>query len=339
MYARPYNQAPGSPGLILRLTAMKDTTENGKARSTVAQTYAQILSDLNTAKSLLPTTAPASTVVRVTRLNRNSVIALLTKVHLHKNDWAAVKSEGDLLVLQTSRPFSGPWGVTLATAPTALHTAFESVFRSPYTSAESMFSIPMTDTELPGTQNQLGHYFSGVTGVGNMEYSININSPNWKNTEILADDARRKLIVNRTAAPAGLYVNKYTTFPHTDYAPVIRYAEVLLNLAEAEARLVWPNARAVELLNAVYLRSAPAGTAAYTTDNFSSANDFVARVIRERNMEFMGEGVRNMDIMRQVIPIPKGGGGTVPVNIADYVWPIPVNELSSNKLVIQNGPL
>ena len=339
LYSRPYNQSQSSPGMVLRLTAMKDTSENGKARSTVAQTYTQILSDLNTAKSLMPTTAPSSAVVRVTRLNRNSVIALLTKVHLHKSDWASVKAEGDILVTQSARPFSGPWNVALVTAPTALHSAFESVFRSPYTTAESMFSIPMTDTELPGTQNQLGHYYSGTTGVGNMEYSINQTSPNWQNTEILPDDARRKLTVNRTAAPAGLYINKFTVFPHTDWAPVIRYAEVLLNLAEAEARLVWPNARAVELLNAVYLRSAPAGTAAYTVSSFATANDFVARLLRERNMEFMGEGMRNMDIMRQVIPIPKGGGGTVPVSSADYTWPIPVNELSTNKLVIQNGPL
>ena len=64
LYSRPYNQSQSSPGMVLRLTAMKDTSENGKARSTVAQTYTQILSDLNTAKSLMPTTAPSSAVVR-----------------------------------------------------------------------------------------------------------------------------------------------------------------------------------------------------------------------------------------------------------------------------------
>lgn len=331
LYARPYNQAKESPGLILRLRAHKDTTENKKARSTVAETYAQIISDLNNAKSLMPAAVPANAVVRVTRVSINTVIALLTRVHLHKNDWAAVKAEGDLIVNGASRPFTG--------ASLALSPSFEGIFRSPYTTTESIFSIPMTSTELPGTQNQLGHYFSGVTGVGNMEYSINATSPNWTNAEILDNDARRLLTVNRTAAPAGRYINKYTLFPHTDWAPVIRYAEVLLNLAEAEARIAWPNNRAVELLNAVYLRSAPAGTPAYSASDFASADAFVARVMRERNMEFMGEGIRNMDVMRKVIPIPTGSGATIPVTSASYVWPIPVSELASNSWCVQNVAL
>lgn len=333
LYARPYNQAPSALGMILRLKAYKDGLENEKARSTVEQTYTQILKDLNDAKALLPTTVPSNATVRVTRMNRNSVIALLTRVHLHMNNMPAVKAEADLIVTGVARPFTGPSGMP------ALATSFESIFRFPYTTSESLFSIPMTDTELPGTQNQLGHYFSGRAGIGNMEYSINANSPNWTNTEILPTDARRLLTVNRTAAPAGLYVDKYTLFPHSDWAPVIRYAEVLLNLAEAEARISWPNDRAVDLLNAVYLRSAPSGTPAYVAGDFATADLFVARVLRERNMEFMGEGIRNMDVMRQVIPIPKGAGGTVPVNVADYTWPIPVNELSSNTLCVQNGPL
>lgn len=330
LYARPYNQNPGALGMVLRIIAQKDETNNDLARSTVGETYDQIISDLNTAKGLLPlshTAGAGNSDLNVTRMQRNTVIALLSRVYLHQNNYQKVLDEGNLMVPQAAPFVAANGGVAYGLA-----AEFAAIFASPYTSSESIFSIPMTPTELPGTQNQLGHYFS-VPPAGNNEYPINESSPNWSNfTDFPADDARRLL----TATSDGYkYINKYPSFPHTDYAPVIRYAEVLLNVAEAEARINGVNDRAVGLLNAVHKRSNPNG--GFTVDQFASADAFVDQVMKERNMEFMGEGIRNMDIMRKVAP--HGAKGPVPsvaASSTSYIWPIPQNEMNTNNLVQPN---
>ena len=139
------------------------------------------------------------------------------------------------------------------------------------------------------------------------------------------------------------FLGKYPDFTTlTNYAPVIRYAEVLLNRAEAIVRSGGSVTQgAVDLLNAVRTRSFPAG--AYTLASFANAQAFYDAVILERDIEFLGEGMRNLDCMRLGLTIPaKNGGamgsvGTVPPNSATYIWPVPVSETSFNKLMTPNN--
>ncbi|MBW6498810.1 MAG: RagB/SusD family nutrient uptake outer membrane protein [Bacteroidales bacterium] len=333
LYARPFNQDPNALGMVLRLKAMKDDSENDLARSTVAETYTQILKDLNDAEPLLPPSHSAGTansVVNVSRMHRNTVIALKSRVYLHMNNYSAVLTEGNKIVPANAPFVAGNGGVAFELAST-----FESIFRAPYTTPESIFSIPMTDTELPGTQNQLGYYFKTGSG-GNNEYAINQESPVWTNlTDFPATDARRLLTETANVSGANhVFLTKYMAFPHTDYAPVIRFAEVLLNVAEAEARQNGVNDRAIALLNAVYLRSNPDAT---PLGGFANVEAFVDRVMMERNIEFLGEGIRNMDTMRKVAP--HGAKANVPAVLPSaptYVWPIPQNELNTNNAIIQN---
>jgi hypothetical protein len=59
-------------------------------------------------------------------------------------------------------------------------------------------------------------------------------------------------------------------------------------------------------------------------------------------MEFLGEGIRNMDFMRLALTIPaKNGGAMGSVSAIDpsspsYIWPIPANEMAFNKLMTPN---
>jgi hypothetical protein len=217
-----------------------------------------------------------------------------------------------------------------------LPAAFDAIFKTPYTSEESILSMPMNSAELPGTQNGAGYYFSAAT-VGNNEYPINPTSVVWSSTEFPTTDARRAL--TKTAVASNVtytFVNKYQSFPHTDWVPVIRYAEVLLNLAEAEARKSGVNSRAVALLNAVYLRSNPTATP-YAISGFANADAFVNRLLLERNMEFLGEGLINMDVMRKLATFrAKGIVGAVTPATPGYIWPIPQTELNTNLEVQPN---
>lgn len=104
-----------------------------------------------------------------------------------------------------------------------------------------------------------------------------------------------------TSAAGRVYTIKYTDIVNsTDPATVIRYAGVLLNMAEANARKTSPDlTTALTQLNRVRNRSlALPATQAYTALSFATANDLVGGILKERRIEFVCEGRRWSDIHR-----------------------------------------
>jgi len=330
-YARPYADGNGNkPGLPLRLTAIKGSGASDLVRSTVAEVYAQIISDLDFAESKLPSTYSTASpnILNVTRAHVNAAIALKTRVYLSMQKYADVITQANKIV-SAAAPFAAATGV-----PHTLQASIANVFASPYNTTESILSMPMTSTagDFPGTQNQVGFYFYNNGSVGSSEYSLNptgiIASTNWT-----AADARRTALTF-TNASGKKFVAKYKTgSPYTDYVPVIRYAEVMLNLAEALTRTnSGVDARALALVNAVRKRSDPAVT-------ITAANqaELISAILLERNIEFLGEGLRNNDLMRLLQTIPaKGSAPTKAPAEQGYIWPISSDELSLNKLMTDN---
>jgi hypothetical protein len=154
LYTKPYNQGSGAnPGVPLRLLAERSAEGNDLARSTVAEVYAQVLKDLNDAEPLA-IEAYANDLLNTTRIHKNTIIAYKIRVYLHMQDWAKVVSESAKIV-SSAAPFTAPSGVAFT-----LNPSFTKIFETPYTSKESIFSMPMTDTDGPGTQNGLPHYYS-----------------------------------------------------------------------------------------------------------------------------------------------------------------------------------
>lgn len=328
-YAKPYADGNGSkPGVPLRLTAIKEPGSSPMARNTVAEVYTQIIADLDFAEANLPLTYTTAT-LSTTRAHRNTAIALKTRVYLAMQDYAKVITEANKIVAQNTAPFSATSGVAHA-----LQANIVNVFRTPYTTTESILSMPMTSTagDNPGTQNQLAYYWSRTpTGVGNGEFSLN-PSGIVANTGWTATDARRGF--NATVS-SKLYLNtKYTAAsPFTDWAPIIRYSEVLLNLAEALARTnTGVNVRALALLNAVRQRSDAATVLAPATQA-----DLISAILLERRIEFLGEGLHNFDHMRLLLTIPaKGPVAAKAPGEPGYIWPISADELSLNPLMTDN---
>jgi hypothetical protein len=113
----------------------------------------------------------------------------------------------------------------------------------------------------------------------------------------------------------------------------MRYSEVLLNLAEARVRSTnTVDAQAVALLNAVRQRSD-----ATTTFAPASVSELLADILEERNIEFLGEGLRNGDLVRLQLPIPaKGSAPKKNPGDQGYIWPISSTELSLNPLCTDN---
>ena len=330
-YCRPYADGNGTkPGLPMRITGIREPGSSDLARGTVAQVYTQIISDLDFAEANLPLSYSTPT-LNTTRAHRNTAIALKTRVYLAMQDYNKVITEANKIAPQSTAPFKATSGVA-----DSLQSNIVNVFRTPYTATESILSMPMTGTagDNPGTQNQLAFYYSRTPapGVGNGEFSLNSASGIAANTGWTTTDARRSF--NATVG-GKLYLNsKYSTAsPFTDWAPIIRYSEVMLNLAEALARTnAGVNARALALLNAVHHRSDAATTLA-PADQAA----LIATILTERRIEFLGEGLRNFDVMRLLQTIPAKGSITAKAaSEQGYIWPISADELSLNKLMTDN---
>ena len=337
-YARPYADGNGAkPGVPLRLTAIKGAGSSNLVRSSVADVYTQILKDLNDAEAGLPLTYGTTAAYNnTTRAHRNTAIALKTRVYLTMQNYASVITEANKIVSATA-PFTATTGVAHA-----LQTDITKVFITPYTTTESILSMPMTSTtgDYPGTQNQLGYYFSPTSsngGVGNGEFSLNaagiIADAGWTATD------KRRTFIKQSGSGSTLknWLVKYSApNPYTDYVPVIRYSEVLLNLAEAKVRSTSTvDAQAVALINAVRNRSDASTT--FTAANFATSTDLINAILKERRIEFIGEGLRNNDLMRLLQTIPAKGIAVqkTPSDVG-YIWPISSNELNLNTLCTDN---
>ncbi len=133
------------------------------------------------------------------------------------------------------------------------------------------------------------------------------------------------------------YLKKYDKpSPYADFIPVIRYSEVLLNYAEAAAK-TGDQAKSLELLKAVRLRSDPTYT--FPVVKIETAEAIFNSVLLERRIEFLGEGFRSNDLLRNLLLIPsKGSGGLVSPAIlpaqASYIFPLPNSEILTNKLLL-----
>ncbi|RYZ92631.1 MAG: RagB/SusD family nutrient uptake outer membrane protein, partial [Sphingobacteriaceae bacterium] len=189
LYARPYSDGNGArPGLPLRLKGNSGAGDYDLARSTVGQVYTQILADLNDAEAALPlsyTTAYDNTV----RGHRNTAIAFKTRVYLSMQRYADVITEANKIV-SASAPYTATTGVA-----NALQANVANVFKTPYTTTESILSSPMVvGADIVGGQTALGSYFYSVR-----EYKLNdagvVADASWKTT-----DARRTLITSATVA-------------------------------------------------------------------------------------------------------------------------------------------
>lgn len=317
LFARPYTLDNGaSRGIPLRLQAETSSANNDLAPSSVAEIYAQILSDLEEAEAGLATDNGSAN-ENTTRAHKNTAVALKTRVLLHMGRYEDVIAEGNKIV-SAEAPFTSPNNVAHT-----LQGNVVNVFRT-YNTLESVLSFPMADTNAPGLQNQLGYYYNQ----GNIEYFLNQSAPGiYANTVAWpATDARRTGLTTVNTPILHLLTKWSGVSPFIDWVPVIRYAEVLLNVAEAEAE-AGNLSRSIALLQAVRSRS----DATYTFTGLNNPANVVQAILLERRIELLGEGFRIPDLQRRNDPINSVGAGiAIPITDSRYVFPIPTTESLTN---------
>jgi hypothetical protein len=355
-FALPYGVSGNNNyGLPLYLIAFNTPSaiEEGLLinRSTVEETYAQVLKDLDEAEALFASN-DKNAVNGISRASKGAVIALKTRVYLHKRDWAGVKKEAAKLV-SGAAPFSSPiGGYTLEASP-------ETPFVSYSSNSESIFSIENNVDDNGSVNGAMSAMMSRRTG----GRAIVTSSPTLYNTKYwLGDDKRRNLLMY-SEDDQYYYCDKYQNpLTREEYAPILRYAEVLLNYAEAALRSN-DKALALDMLNAIRNRSlADPATQVYKASDFATDKAFMEAILWERRIEFHGEGRRWEDIHRLAADdlVPSGGipakieyGNAqkkgafavnsevkeewfsaskrfIPYTDKRFLWPIPVNDIIRN---------
>lgn len=382
-FANPYRDKNGQwEGIPYRETAINSGEAVEQIKSTpkmrVDSVYMKILADLDFAEANLPAGSASTAVTTSIRANKAAAIALKMRVKLHMGDWAGVITEGAKLVPATVTP-ANPSGTVSPIGGWALTPSPDGPFQITAPSVENIFSIKNDPNDNPGVNASLAGQYgpTSINGASTGARGLVAVSPIiWNNSAWRCDDKRRTLLYTfGTSAASSVQLNvftlKYRDYTNrSDYAPQIRYAEVLLTLAEAEARNNGSvSQRAIDLLNVVRNRSlASPSTQQYTAANFATKNDLIAAILFERRVEFLAEGKRWGDIHRNVVDPNFSTGGipakafngvigasnytcgtpysgqiqaAVPYNPTDpasraFLWPIPDDERSSNPVITQN---
>jgi hypothetical protein len=291
--------------------------------------------------------------LNISRATSGAAIALKTRVYLHKGSWDMVITEGNKLA-------GGSYSLTATP---------EGPFASYTSNTESIFSIENSVVDNSGVNGALPVMYSVSPGRALVAVSpIIFNAPFW-----LASDLRRTQ-VNKHNGRA-YFSNKYRNITtQDDWNPIIRYAEVLLNVAEAHLRVSAPDMNAaLPLLNQVRNRAVTDPADQYTAGTFADAKAMLQAVLNERRIEFLSEGRRWADIHRLAKDPDFSTGGipakvlynqttfaswapglnydangnytgtlglpAVPYDDYRFVWPIPVSELNTNPvLAAQQNP-
>jgi starch-binding outer membrane protein, SusD/RagB family len=288
-------------GVQLALTPTSSAADKaGITRSSLAETSAQVLSDLTAAEPLLP---ESTNRVRATK---KTVWALRARYHLYQKEWAlaetyATRLLGDAASYQLVKPYSAFFaGNVVATQ-------------------ESVFELSYSSTYTNGHRNQ-------------WQPPANNGTRQWAPNDAfiaLVNDAtvggNRSTLVAKTSQ--GLwYGNLYYRSPATDPAYVLRIAEQYLIRAEARAQQPGKLTDALTDLNAVRNRAGLTNSTAVTQ------NDILLAIENERRIEFAFEPHRWFDLVRT-------DRAAAVLGVTDknkWVLPVPANEVLIDVALKQN---
>jgi hypothetical protein len=287
-------------------------------RTAKADVYAQVVNDLLDAQKSLGTAYPVAN--ERTRVNQAAATALLARVYLYQQNWAAAETQATAVLAQSTLYSLPALNLTfLTSSPEAIWQLRRAGTVSTNT-AEAAYFVPASLTVAPTATYQLTNTLYNAFGTPDNRRTT------WTNSYAVAGTTYRypfKYQQRVATASAGAA---------TEYSVVLRLAEQYL--IRAEARIRQGNlATGIADLNAVRAR---AGATALPT-TLSSADALLA-VENERWLELFTEwGHRWFDLIRtgRVAAVLGPYKGTT-WDANDNVWPIPATQLLANPALTQN---
>ncbi len=341
-------------------TEIITSTTGYKAKSPAADIYKQIVADLTDAAAKLPDVAAEQG-----RATKGAANALLGRVQMQNGDYAAAKAAllqvygKYTLVPKFTDNFDGD--VKLGSDQLTAGHEFneESIFEVVFVDkGDNNFNWaylgegPTANATIMRSQ-EFGVVWGNVVPSDMLLNEFEANDPRYKFTiyesgdKILTKDGSAAGVPltesgmnvaasNRNGVIKKRVFRKYSVLDWTDdgFHPdginqrIIRYADVLLMLAECEAEVGTP-AQAASYINEV--RARPSVNMLPITA--TSHDQAIAAVMHERIVELAGEELSNLDLLRyrakgyypSIRPDPKPG--------QTAQFPIPANETSANPLI------
>jgi len=281
--------------LVLKPTVTINDTK-GIRRSTLAETYAQVFSDLQTSATLL-----AETTNRY-RATRKTAWALLSRYYLYQQKWdSAIFYSTRLIDDATNYKLLKPYSAFFAN--NALATA------------ESIFEISYSATNTNGHRN----YWQPPANGGTRQWA-----PNDALVSLLNAGGNRNTAIAVTNQ--GLwYGNFYYRSPATDPAYILRIAEQFLIRAEARAQRN-------ELEEALTDLNAVRDRAGLTASTVTTQSEILLAIENERRLEFAFEPHRWYDLVRTGRAATVLGV----TDEKRYLLPIPIAEINADASLEQN---
>lgn len=210
LFSKPYSA--GDPATNMGLQIVTTPTLDGKVtdankvpRSSVKDTYVQIISDLTTAKSLLDDTYGEY-------VGTYTASAVLSRVYLQMSDYANARDEADNVIENSGA---------------SLEPAYSKAFNNTAPSSEDIYVLPVTAQD---GSNDMWLFWS-ISDYGARDGDVEVRQAHINLYE--ANDARLALfyIDDQDVYRSGKWKFQYR------YLPVIRLAEMYLTRAECNFRL------------------------------------------------------------------------------------------------------
>lgn len=294
-----FDLARGWGGVQLQLQPTKDLTVlKGIKRSTLEQTYDQVLADLIQAEQLLPEDGTTRN-----RAQKSAARALRARLHLYRQQWADAET-------YASQVISNP--------KYSLVKPYKTFFTAPFQTSESVLELAFSVNDRNTYWNLW--YPSSAGGQYTLKPSpalvAKLNNPTIGGT-------RKALIAGEGNNVYGALYN--TSATGTDPAYLIRIAELYLIRAEARAQQDKLTEAAADL-NVIRTRAeVPALTPV-------SKGQVLQAIEDENGVEFAFEAHRWFDLVRT-----KRTGEVLGISNTNFwLFPIPYSDILSDPDVTQN---
>ncbi len=314
-------------------------------KSTPAQIYALIVSDLQKAETMLPNTRRDPG-----RPNVGSAKAFLADVYLTMAGWPLKQTDKyDLAAAKAKEVIDNRAAYGFQLLPTfaavfendpAVAGTAESVYQiGGFAAGSGTANATYGNTTMPGEEGGWDDMFAELNFFKNFpegprkdatfrtQFGLGATTIPWQQS-LTKHPYYKKWYIK------GNIVTSSISLPSV----MMRYAHVLTVYAEAKARGTGgPDAAAYDALNQIRLRGLPAGTKALSTANGLTAAQFADAVVQERAWEFACERTRWFDLVRleqvEAANAAKSPDDLQPIKAitkANYWFPLPYSDTSIN---------
>ena len=342
IYGKPYTQDQGASwGAPIDTTLLNP--EAKVMRSTVADTYKQVLKDLDEAIA-------GNLVARANTgyVNLWTAKALRSRVYLTMGNWQKALADAEDVIqnspyqLWTASQYANAWSKDDANHGNEM--IFEiAITSSEWTDREGIAYLYTEDTDAKGQASGYGDMVATKAFVDSLNTDLNdVRRDVWK---VATSSAEKQAQI---FGGLRVYLNKMPAVngdSRLSNVPVMRLSEMYLNAAEA-AFQAGNKTKAAQYLNALIANRTTTASRQVTAANLS-----LARIYMERRKELVGEGHRYFDALRRGETITRytseanrGWHEILNTDMQSYnTWTykkqlplIPIDEINGNSEIQQN---